>query len=409
MNDVAHFDSGWTRGARRIAPSRTCEPEDLSTELVFAPDFESLKKEWSELEARSDASFFTSWSWIGCWLSALNGTVELRLLRAKSQGRTVGLGLVVPHRIRRHGFIVSQQWHLHTTGRPEQDSLTIECNGFLVSRCHAESISAQMFEALARRDQDWDELVLNGMSTTPPWPISGTKLKRQLRVETNHFIDLNQVRDRAGDYLGMLGSKTRARIRQALREYQKIGPIRLEPVRSVDEALAQFEGLKLLHQQHWVSRGEPGAFANPFFEHFHRRLICQSFDSGAIQLLVIRSGQRVLGYLYNFVYRGHVYFYQSGFDYELSARYNQPGLVAIALAVEYNATQGHHLFDLLAGDAHYKQRLGTHSATMAWVTLQRDRLSFRVEDAARGLRKELINWTRARGMKGDVASRQADS
>jgi len=46
---------------------------------------------------------------------------------------------------------------------------------------------------------------------------------------------------------------------------------------------------------------------------------------------------------------------------------------------------------------------------MAWVTLQRDRLSFRIEDAARGFRKELIHRTRARGMNGDVASREADS
>jgi hypothetical protein len=34
-------------------------------------DLDRLGQGWRTLEARSDASFFQSWGWIGCWLRHL--------------------------------------------------------------------------------------------------------------------------------------------------------------------------------------------------------------------------------------------------------------------------------------------------------------------------------------------------
>ena len=42
---------------------------------------------------------------------------------------------------------------------------------------------------------------------------------------------------------------------------------------TADQADAFLDGLKNLHQRYWVGRGKPGAFAEPFFERFHRALI----------------------------------------------------------------------------------------------------------------------------------------
>ncbi len=41
------------------------------------------------------------------------------------------------------------------------------------------------------------------------------------------------------------------------------------------------------------------------------------------------------------------------------------------------------MYDYLAGDSEYKQALGTAVGAMSWVTLQRSRMRFRLEGAAR--------------------------
>ena len=174
-----------------------------------------------------------------------------------------------------------------------------------------------------------------------------------------------------------------------MREYERFGTLALESATTPEQAEAFLSRLIGLHQAYWQGKGLPGAFANPFFVQFHTRLVRSRFGDGAIQLLVLRAGDRIVGYLYNFVDRGRVYNYQSGYNYDLCAKPSgRPGLVAHALAVEFNRAQGHLRYEFMAGDSQYKQALGIGSTEMVWLVAQRRRLRFLLED---GLR-----WVRAR-------------
>jgi CelD/BcsL family acetyltransferase involved in cellulose biosynthesis len=354
-------------------------------ELIPLPDPLALESEWRDLEARSDGSFFVAWSWIGCWIESLGDAVPLELLRARSAGRTVGLALFARARARRHALIGSRRLVLHATGRPEYDILTIECNGLLLERGREDELGSAMLGHLVQADAGWDELVLDGLWHPPAWPLpAGSTLRRRERVDANHFVDLAAVRAR-GEYLGLIGPKTRSRIRRSCKEYEKLGALGAQVAAGPAQALEFLEGLKTLHQAYWIERGHPGAFANRFFERFHRRLVHDAFNRGEIQLLVVDAGSQRLGYIYNFVYRGRVYNYQSGFNYRLCENHNRPGLVAHARAIECNAALGNDVYDFLAGDVEYKQALGTAAGTMSWWVVQRDRLRFRLEDAARSV------------------------
>ena len=160
-------------------------------------------------------------------------------------------------------------------------------------------------------------------------------------------------------------------------------------MRAAEGCAQSFEflaGLKSLHQHYWIARGQPGAFANPYFEKFHRALVSGATERGEIQLLAVDAGAHRLGFLYNFVHRGRVYNYQSGFNYQPQEKHDRPGLVAHMQAILFNAARGLDAYDFLAGDAAYKRALGTHSAAIFWVVVQRSRLRFRIEAAARALR-----------------------
>ena len=379
--------------------------ERLSVEVVPLPPVADLEPEWRELESRSCGSYLTGWSWIGCWIGMLGGAVALRLVRARSGERTVALGILGESRSVRHRVIYSRSLRLHATGRPEFDILAIECNGFVVERGREEAVSARILAHLLEHERGWDELVLDGLWGRPQWVLEGHRTRTQLAAFGNHWVDLEAVRKR-GEYLPLLGAKTRANIRRSIKEYEQFGPLSLRCAADAGEARAFLDGLRELHQRYWTARGEPGAFANPFFDRFHARLVGDAFARGEIQLVAVTAGEKLLGYIYNFVHQGRIYNYQLGLDYELCEKHNRPGLVAHAYAVEFNARLGHAVYDFMMGETEYKQALGTDRSEMSWVVVQRDRLRFRAEALARRVRDRL-RQARARPAAGAPAPDQA--
>ena len=233
------------------------------------------------------------------------------------------------------------------------------------------------------------------------WPLdvqeghrSKSKIKRVDAVDRSHAVDLSAVREADGDFLQLIRPSMRTQIRRSIKEYRHCGELVLEAAASVGQALAWLARLAELHQARWVGRGHPGCFSNAFFTHFHQTLIARHLADGGVQLLRIRVGENDLGYLYAFVRGGRVYCYQSGFDYGLIEKHARPGLVAHALAVEYNAAQGHDVYDFMAGDVRYKRDLATLNESMTWTTLRTPSWRFeceatvpRVVSATRRLRR----------------------
>jgi CelD/BcsL family acetyltransferase involved in cellulose biosynthesis len=362
----------------------------LAVTLERLPPLAEVEREWCDLESRSDRSFFVSWRWIGSWLGALPLHVRPELLRVESQGRTVALGVLVGRLVRRHGVLLSRALFLNSTGDPLLDELTIEYNGLLSERGFEQEATRSCVEFLLSRG-DWDECFLDGLKSPELFdqvPLDGATWLVRRRSKC-HYVDLDALRCSGDEYLSLLGSHTRYNVRRSMREYEKLGPLSLESATSPQEASAFLAGLRELHQAYWQEKGLPGSFASPFFNEFHAELIRSRFAEGAIQLLRMRAGKAVLGYLYNFVDQGRVYNYQSGYDYELCPKqYSRPGFVTHVYAVEFNRTAGHHIYDFMAGDSEYKQTLGLGSSDMVWLVAQRFRLRFELEAWLRKIRSK---------------------
>ncbi|MBN1611289.1 MAG: GNAT family N-acetyltransferase [Polyangiaceae bacterium] len=355
--------------------------DSMRVEVVELPRFDDLEERWRELEAVGDPSFFTGWDWIGCWLDNLPKSALPRLLVAESAGRTVGLGLLGRARVRRAKWISSRALHLNTVGDPYYDELTISHNGLLSTAGTERELWRRSIERLLKQN-DWDEWVLAGMDSVEHLELTGLTSVHIVRLaqRPSYYVDLDAVRAGGRDYLGMLGPRTRYHVRRSIREYQALGPLHVEPAGSVAEAGVFMSELIRLHQAYWVDKGLPGSFANPFFRRFHAQLVERCFGKGIVQILKVRAGPNILGYLYSFVHRSRVLCYQCGFDYGLGVPHNRPGLVAHAKAVEFNLQLPHRVYDFLAGDARYKEELGTHSQEMHSVSLRRDRLRLRAAD-----------------------------
>lgn len=332
---------------------------------------------WSEFERAAPRCFFLSWGWMENWLACLPREHAPQLGVLRDGDEPVAACFLKRRDVVRRGVVGgSRAVYLNTTGIPRFDNVWIEYNG-LAGR---ELGIARLIEALP---DDWDELFLPGLRPAAFGGVSEAIIRgfvvRIERTVPTFLVDLARVRE--SGYLPLLGTQTRAQVRRAERE---AGDVELEVASDIQQAIEIYEELIELHQRAWQAKGQPGAFADPWFVKFHARLITKRFNHGEIQLVRLRNASGTLGTLYNFVYEGRVLQYQSGLA-EIANKHLKPGFLAHTAAIEHAATSGLAVYDFLAGDMRYKRSLSTDQCSMIWARVQRQRFRFLFEDRLRGL------------------------
>jgi len=355
-----------------------------AAELSLGPldDPDALGREWRDLEARADGSFFLSWRWLGCWLESF--PLRPLVLRARAGARTVGLALLQPARGRRHGWLPVDSWQLHRTGDAARDAVAIEYNGLLLDRAYPATLPGRALAFLAGSGA-WDELVLAGVTADWQQPAMASGLRvRLLARQPSYRVPLDRLRAAGGDYPASLSANARGQLRRALRVQAAHGPLSATAADGPEQALAYFEALRGLHAATWRQRGQPGAFAHPEVLAFHRRLIAAGTADGSVELLRLAAGDRAFGYLYLFVHRGWVGYYASGFAADADP-HAKPGLVSHCLAIGRHLALGRDCYDFMAGAQRYKASLGVPGPEIVTLALQRPRAKLRLEDALRAL------------------------
>jgi CelD/BcsL family acetyltransferase involved in cellulose biosynthesis len=356
-------------------------------ELVDAGD-PKVPTIWKDLERVARPPYFLSWGWVETWLAALPDGVSPRLAVVHEAGAPVAACFLGGRRLFRHRVVPSRALFVNATGDPALDDITLEHNALLAAPGKAWPLGA-LVELLPR---DWDELYIPAADRDAFCEGAlphGYRLRVD-REEPARFIDLDQVRA-SGDYLKLVSANTRSQIRRAQR---RLGAIELEVAGTTARALAIYDELVALHGASWRARGDAGAFADPWIDGFHRRLIAHRFAHGEVHLIRLRTRDATVGCLYNFVAHGRVLFYQSGLA-QFDDASVKPGLVCHAAAIAHAAEAGHAVYDLLAGASRYKASLATGTAPLVWLRGQRVRKRFAIEERVRRW-KHALDALRAR-------------
>ena len=373
------------------APPIPIDDAPIKVDLVSLPSSGDLAAIWTDLEARSDRSFFLSWTWIGTWLSMIDCCPEL--LVARRRGDIVGLGLVRARRKTRHRLLPIWTVFLNQTGDDYQDVITIEYNDILADRsCHA-SVRQACLRFLIDHDRfggrKAGEVVLGGIDGRLQYPIE--RLGRPILERAaagSAFVDLKTLRQEGKPFLQGLKPSTARRVRRSLALYRERGPLELRAAASLDEALVFFDRCGLFHQARWTARGKPGAFAYPFFVDFHRRLIRTALPTGQAELVEVAAAGEPIGYLYNFLDRSRVSYYFSGFRFEDDNRL-KPGLVSHTLCIERHLERGMDVYDFMAGDQRYKLELGQPGPEIVSFAIQRPNWMLAAERPLRRFKQKL--------------------
>ena len=322
-------------------------------------DFAALAPIWADLEQRAAASFFQSWAWTGCL--AEERFAEPWLLTARRNEQIVGLALF--NRGPRSGL--SRPILLGESGKPALDSLFIEHNGLLLDRGETGDLAGRCWATLSERfgRARW---LIGGTAEAVCAALPGDRIARIRASRPAPYLDL------MGDIdpLERCSANTRQQLRRSLRAWKKIGPLTLEVAATYERADGFLDALADLHQRYWTGRGKPGAFAKPFFARFHHTLLRRPSDRQSVDLIQIRAGSRIVGYLCNLVHDGWVAAYQSGFDFGPDADTLRPGLVCHLLAIRHYSQAGAHRYDFLGGEARYKRSFASAEIPLLWLDVR---------------------------------------
>ncbi len=351
--------------------------------LSIHSELAQIETIWKRLTASGAPSYFLSWGWMENWVKGLPKDVDLRLAVFERDGEPVMAAFLGHSKVIRRKIFRSTAYLLNETGNRQYDQVYVECNSFLTRPDSAINLE----EVVKLLPGQWDELWLSGLDTSL-FPGSALNEKidgcemNVLNRMPSPYVDLDLVARKKGDYAAALGSNTRSQLRRTYKLYRERGPLESQVAENLETALAFYEEMKDLHEKSWREKGETGAFANAWFDDFHKRLIRNRFDAGEIQLVRTTCNGETVGILYNLVLDGRVYYYQAGFKYEADNRL-KPGYVCHAEAVTHSVKAGCRRYEFLGGYEEFKLRLSTNTAVLVWARLQKPRLKFAAEKLAR--------------------------
>ncbi len=341
---------------------------------------------WDPLHTASGSdSLFLSAAWLQTWVDLYGADFQGTWVHWEEDGRVVA-GCLLVERVVWVRNIPFRSLYLNATGHAIEPTPLAEFNDVLHLPGHDQAFVADLAGLLQERA--WGRLVLcgherHGAADRLPALLTGAHTERFCKAAP--YVDLAALDDRP--FTETLTGKAGTQVRRNRREFDaRLGEITVRRAADLAEALAFFDQMRDLHLARWNRLEKATSLSTPAVVAFHRRLIEALFAGGQAEMLRVGSAAQPIGFLYNFVVRGKVSMFQSGFAYEPSSKWS-PGLLTHALAIEHYRARGLREYDFLSGDAQYKRTLSNGVRELSWTTVYRDTAWMRLLLRARRLRR----------------------
>lgn len=303
--------------------------------------------------------------WLLPWwrIFGTSGGRSLRVAVVRKGSRLIG---VAPLLARTHWYrpgLPFRRLELLGSGEAQEDEICSEYIGVLAEK-GAESLVAKALGSALREGRlgAFDEILLPAMSGDGPLPsalaaeLAGMDL--DIEVTTTSLAPYIPLPTSFQAYLDALPSSRRYLVSRSLREIEKWagGEVALERAKTREELAQGRTLLESLHGERWRANGKDGVFVSKRFRAFHDEVMPVLFERGALDLLWMTIRGEPLAALYNIVWEGKTYFYQSGRQLDLPKQI-RPGIVIHALAIRRAIELGQREYDFLGGASQYKTQL----------------------------------------------------
>lgn len=339
-------------------------------------DVEPLVGEWEALlEDAECAEPVITPQWFQAWWSVFgDGARELRFVTVRDGTELIALAPFARRTFWYRAGLPFRRLELVPSGEARNEEVCSEYIGMIVKRGQGARVAKAIAQALVTEKLgSWDELMMPALNSEDPFVEQVSLALRDLgcRVDVSEsgrcpFITLPGTWE---EYLARLPKKHRYGVRRTLKDFHDwVGkrPWSLARVESEADLKRGFEILTSLHGERW--RGE-GAFQSSRFSRFHAQIMGElaAERGGSLELLWLEVEGTPIAVAYNIIYRGKVYFYQSGRSLELPKSV-RAGVVMQLMAIRRAIEEGRSEYDFLGGASVYKRQLALDSRAL--VTLR---------------------------------------
>ena len=293
---------------------------------------------------------------------------KLRVLAFEDEGgRLLAIAPLLSRRFLHQRIVPFRRLELLASGEDEADEICSNYIGVLCESGRELDVARELVRALlAGVAGPWDELAFSSMSRTHVFVSSLERALAESSVEVSltpsgrcPYVVLPET---WAAYLEVLRPAQRDGVARALAALEAWagGPhgYALHRASSIAELESARAVLVRLHEDERRGRGERGAFSSERFSRFHRAVMRELFEGneGALDLLWLTVGEAPVAALYNIVYRGKSYAYQSGLDANVP-QHVRAGLALHALAIKRAIEMGMREYDFLQGASTYEEAL----------------------------------------------------
>jgi CelD/BcsL family acetyltransferase involved in cellulose biosynthesis len=339
-----------------------------------------LRDEWERLQAESASdTFFATWTWCSTWWKHFGSDAKLAVITERdSAGTLTGLAPMALRRVR------AGLTQLEFIGA----AAPVEHFDFLVRRGAEEIVLPKLISRLREVPHDVLSLANILPESTSLSFIRGSRLPFDERED--HVAPVLDLPADINALLARLQKKKNERFRYYRRRIDRdfANDWSCTPASTPAEIDEAFDALVRLHQQHWTSRGMPGAFADPRMTAFYRDLAHRLAECGWLRMVRLIARGAIVSVDFAFVYRGRFHHFINGTDFETDV--DSPGAVLHYCMIERCIAEGVREYDMMWGEHEYKYDWGARRRADLTFTLDATRKA-KVIRAARNW------WRRVKG------------
>jgi len=282
-------------------------------------EFAGLEEIWNGLLSRSPANnFFLTWEWLWTWwrLYAEPGDTLALFIRELDNSiagiapcyiRTTKLFGIIP--VRRLFFLGTQQ--------PGHGDVGSEYMDLICGRGDEKAFVSEFFKTISDNDI-CDELCFFKMGNDSPtitlFRDEAFKYDFLIKPPDTFVSPYILLPGTWNDYLKSRSSSMRYKIRNECRRLHERKNIVFKKAKTEDDLESGFKELIALNDKRWVSQGMKGVFSNQKFRDFHRIVMSLMLKKDRLELIVLYENNQSRAAIYNILYNGKIYFYQSGID-----------------------------------------------------------------------------------------------
>jgi CelD/BcsL family acetyltransferase involved in cellulose biosynthesis len=333
-------------------PRSAVEPVLTIHQLTTQQQIEQLQPEWRALWDRdAGATPFQSPDWLVPWTAWLWGGGKLRVLALRREGELVA---VAPFFLWGFGD-EPEEIRLSFLGSGISDYLGMVCTPE-----YASEATRAVLRWIAGSSGEWHTCDLQELRHNAPLLETQPPLVLDCRRIPYSLCPVLRLPEKMEDLLASLDPKFRRNLKVAgnrLHAAGRVEFIRAEPS-NVRELL---DVLFRLHAERWNARGGGGMFATEALRSFHREIARRFCATGMLRLHALALDGEVIAVQYNFLAKGRLYLYLSGFD----ARFGRssPGAVLLARSIGAAIAEGAREADFLRQPEAFKYDWGARDQT----------------------------------------------